>query len=195
LILPKLKEKIMQPTLSEYQNLFFTAFVRPEKRAAIDLIVKRIVANKTRYQAVADRFNKMPWWFPAIVHQMEASGNFNRHLHNGDPLTHRTVQVPEGRPLTGAPPFTWEQSADDALRMKHFDAVSDWSMPNALWLLEKYNGMGYRAKGINTPYLWSYTNHYTKGKYIGDHRYDPNAVSGQAGAAAMLKVLQEKNLL
>ena len=28
------------------------------------------------------------------IHDLEASRNFNAHLHNGDPLTHRTVHVP-----------------------------------------------------------------------------------------------------
>ena len=35
-------------------------------------------------------------------------------------------------------------------------------------------------------YLWSKTNHYSKGKYVYDGVYDPNAVSSQVGAMATL---------
>jgi len=39
--------------------------------------------------------------------------SFKLHLHNGDPLTARTVNVPKGRPKTGQPPFAWGISAKD----------------------------------------------------------------------------------
>ena len=58
----------------------------------------------------------IPWWFVAVIHDLEASRNFNAHLHNGDPLTHRTVHVPKNRP-PGNPPFTFEESARDALTL------------------------------------------------------------------------------
>ena len=65
------------------------------------------------------------------------------HLHNGDPLQARTVHVPSGRPVVGSPPFTWRQSALDALTLKGFHEVGDWSVPHMLYLLEKYNGTAY----------------------------------------------------
>ena len=58
-----------------------------------------------------------------------------------------------------------------------------------LFKLEANNGFGYRRKGINTPYLWSFTNHYRKGKYIADGKYSTEAVSKQVGAAILLKLL------
>jgi lysozyme family protein len=41
----------------------------------------------------------IPWGFVAVIHNMEASLDFTKHLHNGDPLTSKTVQVPVARPL------------------------------------------------------------------------------------------------
>jgi lysozyme family protein len=58
-----------------------------------------------------------------------------------------------------------------------------------LYLLEKYNGLGYRMRGVPTPYLWSFSNLYEKGKFVQDGRYDPEAVSKQCGAALMLKAV------
>jgi lysozyme family protein len=68
------------------------------------------------------------------------SGNFNRHLHNGDPLTSRTVHVPAGRPKSGTPPFTWEQSAVDALAYDGLTQVTDWSIEHVAYVFENFNG-------------------------------------------------------
>lgn len=65
----------------------------------------------------------MPWYFIAAVHLRESSFQVDRHLHNGDPLTGRTVQVPAGRPPVGDPPHTFEQSASDALTLKKLHTV------------------------------------------------------------------------
>jgi len=49
--------------------------------------------------------------------------------------------------------------------------------------------LGVGGGGIPTPYLWSGSQHYRKGKYVADHVFDPEAVSGQVGAAVLLKAL------
>ena len=113
----------------------------------------------------------------------------DEHLHNGDPLTARTVHVPAGRPLTGNPPFTWHDSAVDALNQMGLSGANDWSIEGTLYHLEQYNGFGYRSKGINSPYLWSGSNLYTKGKFGSDNQYNPDLVSKQTGAALILKYL------
>ena len=58
-----------------------------------------------------------------------------------------------------------------------------------LYQLERYNGFGYRKRGLVTPYLWSFSNLYIKGKFVADGHFDPNAVSKQCGAALMLKAV------
>ena len=49
--------------------------------------------------------------------------------------------------------------------------------------------MGYRKRSVATPYLWSFTNHYDKGKFVADGKYDAEAISKQVGAAILLKEL------
>jgi hypothetical protein len=44
---------------------------------------------------------------------------------------------------------------------------------------------------MRSPYLWSCTIHYERGKYVSDGKFDPQAVSLQVGCAAILKGLQE----
>ena len=176
---------------TEYRQLFDTCVIK--NYSEVDACVDRIVKNKARYDSVGNTI-RVPWYFIGILHNMEGSCNFTTHLHNGDPLTARTVQVPKGCPKTGNPPFTWESSAEDALRIKKFDTWTDWTVPGLLFKMEVYNGTGYRSRGIHTPYLWSYSNHYTKGKFVKDGVYDPNAVSKQIGAAVLLRRMSEREL-
>jgi hypothetical protein len=124
---------------------------------------------------------------------LESSLNFTRHLHNGDPLANRTVRVPGGRPRTGTPPFTWEESAIDAISMKKLGARTDWSLAGTLFQLEAYNGWGYRRfhPHVLSPYLWSFSNHYISGKYVADGRWSESAVSQQCGAAVLLRRMAE----
>ncbi|UDU21355.1 DNA/RNA non-specific endonuclease [Sinorhizobium meliloti] len=174
----------------EYERLFATCEILPEKRAEVERYVARLRSFKPRYRRVAERMG-IPWWFVGLTHALEASFNFQGHLHNGDPLSARTVQVPRGRPLVWNPPNDWEASAIDALAMKGYAGQSDWSVARSLYRLERYNGWGYRRSTIRipTPYLWSFSRHYTKGKFVRDGIYDPRAVSKQCGAAVMLKAL------
>ena len=171
----------------EYQQRFDNAKIPDSAEARVATQVQKILANKDRYQSVV-KGTSMPWYFLAIVHGLESSFNFSAHL-NGDPLTARTVQLPKGRPIEGDPPFTWEQSAADEIRLRKYDQWNDWSTAGMLVLWEQFNGMGYRTRGVNSPYVWGCTDLYTKGRYVSDGHFDPNAVANWCGAVAMLKGL------
>ena len=99
---------------ADYQRLFDQCQINAAKAPFIEQTIQKIINNKPRYQAVS-ALSGAPWYVIAVIHLLEASLNFNSHLHNGDPLTARTVQVPAGHPKKGNPPFTWEESALDAL--------------------------------------------------------------------------------
>ena len=180
----------------EYENLFNSCIIRPERVSAVEVIINNLVANRDRYQNVSD-IQGIPWSFVAVIHNMEASLNFTRHLHNGDPLAARTVQVPSGRPKNGNPPFTWEESAADALSIKGLNAQTDWSLSGTLYQLERYNGWGYRQYHPNvlTPYLWCYSNNYSSGKYVADGTWSDTAVSKQCGSAVLLRRMSEMNII
>ena len=160
--------------------------------SAIDRRAKQIIGHRATYMDVEASVG-VPWWMVGVIHSMESGLNFSRHLHNGDSLQKRTWRVPKGRPRSGRPPFTWSASAEDALRMKGWHRVQDWTMPRVLYELERYNGFGYRMyhKQVKTPYLWSGTKYYSKGKYIADGKWSSTAVSGQTGCAPLLKRIFE----
>lgn len=176
----------------EYGKLWRTMQVRPEKVTLADRVATKILANKARYQAVEKKTN-VPWFMVGAIHAMEGGLNFGTHLHNGDSLSARTWQVPAGRPASGTPPFTWEVSALDALTMSphSLHRVAEWSIERICYELEKYNGWGYRRfhPGVKSPYLWSYSNHYSEGKYVGDGQWSSTAVSGQCGAMVLIQRL------
>ncbi len=175
---------------AEYQAFFDRCQPKPEFQDNLAFYVSRALKFKDVYQDVGTPLG-IPWHFIGILHGMECGFNFGTHLHNGDPLSARTVHVPANRPPSGNPPFTWRESARDALVFKGYHHETDWSVPRMLFLFEKYNGFGYRRLGVPSPYLWSFSNLYARGKFVADHEFDPNAVSKQCGAAVILKQLQQ----
>lgn len=184
---PKLKK--------EYEDLFASCVIKQSKLPAVAVIRDKIVANRKRYEEV-EGITKVPWYVIATIHSLEGSLNFKTHLHNGDPLTAKTVQVPKGRP-PGSPPFRWEVSAVDALTFDNMTSVKKWTLAVILFKLEGFNGFGYRTKHpeVLTPYLWSFSNHYEKGKFVADGKFNANAVSKQCGAAAILKSLSSAKII
>lgn len=184
------------PTFDELQDEYATLWASMEIRAsalpALSNTARKIIAARARYEAI-ESATGVPWFMVGIIHAMEAGLRFDRHLHNGDPLTRCTVQVPAGRPAKGKGPFTFEESACDALLMKRLDAVPQWTVPRIAYELERYNGWGYRLyhPEVASPYLWSGTTHYSRGKYVADSKWSATAVSGQSGAMALLKRIAE----
>lgn len=174
----------------EYQRLWDTMVVRPERKAEVERDAADVMRNRARYEALGESIG-VPWKFIGVVHALEYECSFKRHLHNGDRLTARTVNVPAGRPLTGSPPFKWEDSARDALAMKRLGPKTDWTIPGILYQFERWNGFGYRMRhpDVLSPYLWSFSTHYTRGKYVADGSWSPTAVSKQVGAALILRAL------
>ncbi len=176
----------------EYEGLFNSCGIRPARVQAVDDIVAKLRSNLPRYQQVSAATG-VPWSFVAVIHNMEAGLRLTRHLHNGDPLTARTTHVPANRPASGTPPFTWEDSAADALALKKLDARIDWSLAGTLYQLERYNGWGYRLhhQHVLSPYLWSFSNRYDSGKYVADGTWSDTAISKQCGAAVLLRRMAE----
>jgi lysozyme family protein len=164
-----------------WQNMKVTQSLMP----VLDEVAKRLVAAsaKARYQNVSTK-TKVPWFVIAVIHEREASQSWKANLAQGDPWNKVSIHVPKGR----GPFQSWEEAAVDALVNCHPHAAAwkDWTAGGALTLLEEYNGLGYAARGVPSPYVWASTDQYRKGKYVADGHYDPNAVDHQLGCAALL---------
>ncbi len=172
-----------------YSSLWQGMTIHDDKIWLIDRIASRLMGNKSRYQAVAQA-TSVPWFIIAALHERESSGDFQSHLHNGDPLGARTRHVPSGRPPPPAnPPFTWEQSACDALALDDLTGVGMWSLERACYEIELFNGFGYRRHGINSPYLWSFSDKYSAGKFVADGQWSASTVDAQCGVMPLIKRL------
>ena len=197
---PEEEEKEM-PTLESLSKVYISLWrnLKLTSRITTRNSAERLLSNKEKYQKAGESLG-IPWYVVGLIHMRESTYNFGRHLHNGDSLKQRTWRVPKGRPATGEPPFTWEFSANDALSMKKWPRFSSLKgeelIANICFYLEQYNGWGYQTGSgqastppKRSPYLWSKTNAYQKGKYVSDGKFDKNAIDSQQGCMAILKML------
>jgi len=161
---------------------------KPTRKAEAAKAALRLYKAKARYQAV-ERETGVPWAAIAVIHERESSQDWRASLAQGDPWNRVSVHVPAGR----GPFASWEAAAIDALVKcpPYLARHRDWSIAAALTALETYNGIGYAARGLPSPYLWSGTNQYRAGKYVRDGVYDPGKVDPQLGCAALMIALME----
>ncbi len=182
-----------------YREKYRTMEVLPEWQGRVD----RAVALVKRYQADYEGFGTLPWYVIGLIHLMESNCNFARQIWNGERWDQVTTLVPKGR----GPWVNWRASTEEALFEWGCQRVAGTGPAAALLEayrqgirqgapelvlagLERWNGMGYAKRGVNSPYLWSGSNHGVGvGKYTADGKYDPLAVSGQVGAAVVMKGL------
>ncbi|MDD3238474.1 MAG: hypothetical protein PHV37_10325 [Candidatus Gastranaerophilales bacterium] len=157
------------------------------QKADLEKFKKLYTDNKDKYEKVAEATG-VPAELVAAIHWRESSGNFNTYLHNGDPLGKPTTHVPAGKNFND-----WTEAAIDAINSQDkgslannsddLDAIADYA--------ERYNGLGYRNKGVASPYVWAGTTNYSGGKYVADGVYDSSAYDQQLGVMVMLKSIME----
>jgi lysozyme family protein len=174
------------------------AKVNPKFSIALDVNVSLYQKLALRYQKIeAMRKNGVPAPIIFCLHQRESSGSFLCHPHEGSPLTHRTRYVPKGRLPDYDPPYTFEQSAEDAYYVCDRLDTKDWChTASRLQAIESFNGLGYQKfhPNVPSPYLWAGTTVYIRGKYTGDGKFDRNAIDKQLGVAAILKRMEERGI-
>jgi lysozyme family protein len=187
----------------------FDAMKVLRQQGEIDREADAIIAKRAIYKDI-ESATRVPWWLVGVIDTREGGTSHlgTRHLHDGDPLTNYTVNVPAGRPAVGhRPPFTFRESAIDALKMKGLQSISNWTVERALHILEPYNGLGYfngptDFRGVKhppmpTPYNWACTDQYDPphgpgGKYTRDHYFDPDATDGQIGCAPLIAAIARR---
>ena len=175
----------------EYTELFDTMVIKPAVQPLLKKKTDTLIANKARYEAVAHHFPNpgFKWFIVAVIHEMECTQDFSKYLGNGQSLNKVTTIVPKGR----GPFATFEEGALDALNLQGVNKVTFWSIENILKFLEAFNGFGYEMyHNMPSPYLWSGSQHYVKGKYTNDNKWSAETVSQQLGVALMLKTIMDK---
>ena len=159
--------------------------------AVMEKTVARIIAFRATYEEV-ERATNVPWYIIGIMDMREGGGGACKHLHNGDSLSRPTRQVPANRPA-GTGPFTFVQSACDALKLKNLDKITEWTVERMAYEFERYNGFGYRLyRKIVSPYLWGGTNHQQRGKYVADGVFSAAVMDPQHGCMPLLKLIADR---
>ena len=131
-----------ESTKAGYEAMWSSAEILESAHYDLDMIADVIIKHEEQYRWVEDDTG-VPWFWIGAIHSRESSCDFTTHLHNGDPLTARTTHVPAGRPTEGDPPFTWEESAIDALEYQDLLGIEPWDCAQKLLQSELFNGTGY----------------------------------------------------
>lgn len=168
----------------EYAKQWDRMKIKPSRQAEFNKTANIIFSHKDRYQAV-ERITGVPWHLVGILHMRESNCNFNTYLGNGQSIHRRTTIVPRGR----GPFETFEAGAVDALSLDGLNHVQDWRLEKELYYTELFNGGGYSARGLPSPYVWGGTNIQRPGKYVADGRFNSGVWDTQPGTAPILKTL------
>lgn len=175
----------------EYQTDWSTARVKPSRQREALETGERLLKDLSTYKAAEALFGVPALWLMA-TNERESSGNLHTYLGNGDPLNERTRDVPRGR----GPFSSWQAGAKDALTLDGIVLVKTWNPARACYEWELWNGWGYRAHGVRSPYLVGGTTLQQPGKYIRDGVWDPHAEDTQLGCVAVAwGVLQQNSSL
>jgi len=146
----------------------------------------RAVRHKQEYQAV-QAATGLPWPMIAAIHEREGGGNFKTYLGNGQRLDRKTTIVPAGR----GPFRSFVDGAVDAVKQEGWGSIRDWRLEKMLFYAELFNGAGYNARGLPSPYLWAGTTIQRAGKFVSDGKFSRTAWDRQLGVATMLAAIAE----
>lgn len=172
--------------LQDEYRILWNSMVIVRTSAVIEA-VERLAKGFDVYKRLEVRTG-VPAYIIAAIHEREASGRFSAYLGNGEAWNRRTTIVPIGR----GPFNSFEDGAVDALTIEGLTSVHVWGPERALFYFEKFNGFGYRNRGLRSPYLWGGTNHQQPGKYVRDNVFDPTVMDSQLGAAPLMFGLQAR---
>lgn len=177
----------------EYAKQWDTMQILPSRAAEAVRAAQYAIKNEDIYSAI-EKATGVPWPMVAVDHRREsdaqdASGNplFTSYLGNGQPLNKVTTIVPIGR----GPFATFQAGAKDAYHLDKMDAIKDWRLEKILYYCELFNGAGYDARSLPSPYLWGGTNIQKPGKFIADHKFSSKVMDGQLGVAPILAMIMK----
>lgn len=178
---------------SGYERNWANLQIRPARLGEANATARKAINGKATYQQV-ERLTGVPWYFVALCHYRESNFDFDTYLGNGESLKRVTCLVPKGR----GPFASFVDGAVDALRIQHFVGTQDWCIARTLYRLECFNGLGYHAKGVNSPYLYGGSTLYgpaeaKAGKFVADHVFDPSHVDSQLGTAVILHAMMSQD--
>lgn len=117
----------------------------------------------------------------AALHYRESACNFGTYLHNGQPLGEPTTMVPENIYFDNFHDAA-VAALNNAQEQKGISLAPDSDIVLMMTFAELYNGTGYTDyHDMASPYVFSGTEVYEKGKYVSDGSFNSEAVDKQPG--------------
>lgn len=170
----------------EYANLLARMHITRQSEATIIAGKLLQFVKEGKYAEVADKLG-IPQLFIATSFEREAASNFRLSPAQGDPWNEVSRHVPKGL----GPYQSWSTSALAAYTLERLDKIGreNWTWTRLCYEGELFNGFGYRAHGVHTPYDWSGTNNYARGKFTGDHRFDLSVADQQLGIIPVARIM------
>lgn len=186
------------PYAADYTAKWDKMVIKPAVIASIDRVIAKMRDSDhwPQYEKI-EAATKVPAQVTAIIHERESGLNLKTYLGNGQSLALRTTIVPKGRgPFSPPAADAFYRGALDAYRLQNMIGL-DWhdgtGIARVSYLVEGFNGFGYRNRGMASPYLYAGTNLYRVGKYVADGKFDPNYIDTQLGAMAIFKRMVERD--
>ena len=172
----------------EGDDVLTALVVNESSKTELKSVCNIIKINWNEYKFVEEKTG-VPADVVASCHYRESSLDFRGVLHNGEFIIgtgKKTKLVPAGR----GPFLTWSEAAVDAMMIEKAKFPKQWDTFGKLDFCEKFNGLGYRKKGVVSPYVYAGTNKYKSGLYVADGKYDSSKIDKRLGCAAIIKGLR-----
>ena len=176
----------MQFPFAALQADYQTAMARMQitRLTAVKAAGARLVGyiDAGRYDAGC-KITSVPIAWAAASFEREASSNFTLNPAQGWPLTSTSKWIPHNGPFRD-----WTAAQVAAYDIDGLDKVgaANWTWARDAYEGEAFNGWGYRAHGIHSPYLFAGTSLYVEGKYVADGVWSASAVDQQLGIIPMM---------
>jgi lysozyme family protein len=177
---------------ANYDHLASIATIKPEREPELAKVVRlTLLPQKPLYQRV-EQLTHVPAAGLMALAMREMSGNTHKYLGNGQSLKQRTTIVPLNRgPFLQDYPEDFVSGCLDSLHLDGLDqvwkAIGGWSRARFCYESEAWNGWGYRARGIPSPYVFGATSVQLPGKFPRDHVFDANMMDPQLGTLAIVE--------
>lgn len=168
----------------DFENMWRNTTITNEKKVAF--ACKKVLEDLAMGQE-AERLTGLPWALVLAISWQESTCNDMSTIANGQRWDKVTTLVPKQEGPYGSWAEAAKHSIDDHNRNnRHIIPDMLWTPSKCLFYAESWNGWAYYRRGLNSPYICTFTNFETPGRYVGDGQFDPKARGANAGVLAVL---------
>lgn len=181
-----------------YIDLASHATIVPAREHELQSACERLLHDKSVWLKAEAAVN-IPAAALMALGEREMTGNTHCYLGNGQSLKMRTTIVPLNRgPFEQEYPDDFVAGCADSIHLDGIDQLirqngGVLTIPLFCYISEDWNGWGYRARGIPSPYVFGATTMQRPGKFPRDHVFDATMMDPQLGTLAIVEELVKQD--